>query len=131
MGSVFKKNTTINNVLFVVYRMAARPWENIHEKEMQTSFKKSLKYLNDIYFAIRDFRLKGLKQHANEANNSEKHIVEAHDAKKKLMDTIDDMIPLYIRGSQSTNNSPRRNTTRKRRRHNSNSSNTNSNAYAS
>ena len=109
--------------------MAARPWENIHEKEMQTSFKKSLKYLNDIYFAIRDFRLKGLKQHANEANNAEKHIVEAHNAREKLLHTIDEMIPLYIRGSQSNNNSPRRNTTRKRRRHNS--SNNNSNADAS
>ena len=100
--------------------MASRSWENIQEKEMQTSFKKSLKYLNDIYFAIRDFRLKGLKQHANEANNSEKHIIEAHDAKEKLINTIDDIIPLYIRSSQSTNKSPNRNNTRKRRRHNSN-----------
>jgi hypothetical protein len=99
--------------------MASRSWENIQEKEMQTSFKKSLKYLNDIYFAIRDFRLKGLKQHANNANNSEKHIIEAHDAKEKLIDTIDDIIPLYIRSSQSTNKSPNRNT-RKRRRNNPN-----------
>ena len=105
----------------VIHRMASRSWENIQEKEMQTSFKKSLKYLNDIYFAIRDFRLKGLKQHMTEANNSEKHIIEAHDAKEKLINTIDDIIPLYIRSSQSTNKSPRRNNnTRKRRRNNSN-----------